>query len=73
MTTVLVLDYMIGLDHIGVVVDFEKWDRMKWIVGFVADCSEVQVGRIVASDHCSGVDFGSVSALDPGFAIDLGG
>jgi len=73
MTIVLVLDYMIGLDHIGEVVDFGRWGRMKWIVEVVVDCSGVQVGHIVASDRCSGVDFGSEFALDLGFAIDLGG
>jgi len=73
MTIVLVLDYMIGLDHIGEVVDFGKWGRMKWIVGVVADCSGAQVEHIVASGRCSGIDFGSEFALDLDFAIDQGG
>jgi hypothetical protein len=73
MTIVLVLGYMIGLDHIGEVVDFGKWGRMKWIVGVVVDCSEVQVGHIVASDHHSEDDFGSGFDLDLDFAIDPGG
>ena len=73
MTIVLVLGYMIGLDHIGEVVDFGKWGRMKWIVEVVADCSGVQVGHIVASDRCSEVGSGFEFALDLDFAIDLGG
>ena len=72
MTIVPVLDYMIGLDHIGEVVDFVKWGRMKWIVEVVVGCYAVQVGHIVASDRCSGVDFGSEFALDLDFAIDQG-
>ena len=70
---VLVLGYTIGLDHIGEVVDFGKWGRMKWIVGVVVGCFGVPVGHIVASDHCSGVDSGSVSVLDLDFAIGPGG
>ena len=46
---------------------------MNWIVGVVVGCSGVQVGHIVASDHCSGVDFGFGFALDLDFAIDPGG
>jgi hypothetical protein len=72
-TIVLVLGCMIGLDHIGEVVDFGKWGRMKWIVGVVAGCSEVQVEHIVASDHHSEVDSGSGFDLDLDFAIDPGG
>jgi hypothetical protein len=71
----LVLDCMTGLDHIGEVVDFGKWGRMKWIVEVVVDCSEVPVGRIVGSGHRYGIDSDSGSGfdLDLDFAIDLGG
>jgi hypothetical protein len=73
MMIVLVPGCMIGLDHIGEVVDFGKWGRMKWIVEVVVGCSEVQVEHIVAFDRRSEVDFGSVFALDLDFAIDPGG